>query len=84
MVNNNSLLIEEEHLRELERIFSKFKNYEINKRTLIDIYNHQNIHNSVVYDNINNIITDNRILKNQYTAIISQIQQSFREQLRTT
>ncbi len=84
MVNNNSLLIEEEHLRELERIFSRFNNYMIGKRKLIDIYNQQNIHDNDVYNNINNIINDNRILKNQYSALIGQIQQSFREQLRTT
>ena len=83
MVNNNSLLIEEEHLKELEDIFSRFKNYEIGKRKLIDIYNNQNIHDNVVYDNINNIINDNGILKNQYSALISQIQQAFRVQLRT-
>ena len=84
MVSNNSLLIEEEHLGELERIFFNFKNYEIGKRTLIDIYSHQDIRSRLASNNINDIITDNGILKEQYTALLSHIQQSFREQLRTT
>lgn len=84
-INDNLLLIEEEHYNQLNELIKKFEQLQFGKIKLIDIRNKteeeiQNI--GLTNAQAKDTIEQNRAVKEQYDAIIMKIGKSFRDQLK--
>jgi hypothetical protein len=83
-VMDNMLLIEEEHFNNLEQLLEKFENFEFGKQKLVEIRSGSSSTPIVDADQVavESAISSNKAVKEEYTILIMEIGQSFREQIR--
>jgi len=84
-INDNLLLIEEDHYNQLVELIRKFEQFQFGKIKLIDIRNktEDQIRDfGLTDDQAKLTIEQNRALKEQYDSIIMEIGKSFRNQLK--
>ena len=84
-VNDNMLLIEEEHYNKLDILINQFEEFRLGKERLIDLKNKtineiQKI--GVTQEQTENTINENREWKNKYETLIQEIGISFRTQIK--
>ena len=84
MVNQSALLIEEEHLARLQELIKTFWDFEFRKTRLIDLRRNQNEFYFFETDQIiHAVIRENAEVKNEYDQLITEINKSFKEQLKS-
>jgi len=82
-VEKSYLFINDSHYRELLKLLNIFKNFEINKRKLIQLYEMKRQLESEVNDNeIKNFVTTNSETKLKYENIMKAIGDNLRKQLK--
>ncbi len=80
-IEKSSLLIEEDHYEKLLNIISAFKDFEFNKKNLID-YRNINVHDMNIDDyQINQYIEQNKNIKEDYTSLLNDLKIEFRNQI---
>ncbi len=87
MIHQRSLLIEENHQRELVSLIKAFDNFRIGKERLIKLRKGSYIRltdsdSEYVNRQIQNAIEQNRHIRDQYNDVITEVQRSLRNQLR--
>lgn len=84
-VNDNMLLIEEEHYTKLDSLICQFEEFRLGKERLIDLRNksiEEIEQHGVTQAEAQTTINDNRVWKAKYDALIFEIGKSFRTQIK--
>lgn len=84
-VNDNMLLIEEEHYTQLDNLIRQFEEFRLGKEKLIDLRNktiEEIQKNGSIQAEAQNTINKNREWKNKYDSLIFEIGKSFRTQIK--
>lgn len=84
-VNDNMLLIEEEHYVQLDNLIRQFEEFRLGKEKLIDLRNktiEEIQQNGSIQEEAQNTIDTNREWKNKYDNLILEIGKSFRTQIK--
>lgn len=83
-IKKSSLLIENNHYDELMKVIKKFEEFEIGKKKLINLRNQTitAIDETLKYDNISNIIEQNRGVKTIYDALLDTLKLQFKSTIR--
>ncbi len=84
-IEKSSLLIEDEHYKELMVIIQKFEDFEVGKKKLISFRNTtiKNIDEFLQHNNyIDNIINHNREAKIQYDDLLNKLKEQFKSTIR--
>jgi len=79
MVEENALLIEDEHLIELKKLMTTFWGFQIGKKKLIDL---RESGEGVLEEDIKETISKNRQIREEYNHLICNIATSFKRQMR--
>jgi hypothetical protein len=79
MINKNILLIEDKDLEQLKSLINAFWNFQIGKKTLTEILN---LSVKISEEEIEETISSNRQIREQYNALIFDIAKSFKAHLR--
>lgn len=82
MVNRNTLLIEENHTRELKSLIDAFWKFDVGKKRLITLRKNEKLYSDVRRSMIERVIEDNRKVRERYTQLIEEIASSMKRQLR--
>ena len=85
-INRSSLLIEENDIRDLRIITDKFLDFRVGKRELIrlrELRQNKKLYQEVNLDMVHDSTVTNEGIKKQYDNLISKIEKSLRNQLRT-
>jgi hypothetical protein len=80
-INNNLLLIEEEHYDKLILLIEQFEQFQFGKSKLIDIRSNSQ-ENSITKSEAQNTIRENKKTKETYDKLILDIGKSFRNQIK--
>lgn len=80
-INNNLLLIEEEHYDKLILLIEQFEQFQFGKSKLIDIRSNSQ-ENSITKTEAQNTIRENKKTKETYDKLILDIGKSFRNQIK--
>src|SRR5690606_38410718 len=84
-VNDNMLLIEEDHYTQLDNLIRQFEEFRLGKEKLIDLKNKsidEIQKNGSIQAEAQNTIDNNREWKNNYDSLILEIGKSFRTQIK--
>jgi len=82
-INNNLLLIEEEHYQKLIELIKQFEQFQFGKVKLVDIRRHpREGRENISTDQARQTINKNRRTKDKYDQLIMEIGQSFRNQIK--
>jgi len=84
-INDNMLLIEEEHYTQLDQLVSEFERFQFGKIRLIelrDLSSEEIVNRGVTENDIKLAIKENKVLKDQYDELILKIGRSFRDQIK--
>lgn len=82
-INENSILIEKEHLKNLKEIIGTFWDFSFGKVKLISLRNNPNDFDNRRILNIQLVISRNAKIKDKYDSLIDEIETSFRKQIKT-
>jgi hypothetical protein len=82
-INDNLLLIEEEHYEKLLELITQFEQFQFGKVKLVDI-SRQPIdgRENISMEQTRQTITDNKLTKDTYDGLLMEIGQSFRNQIK--
>lgn len=83
-VNDNLLLIEEEHYSKLIKLIDQFEQFQFGKQKLIDVRADSNecAEPLISAEEMRRVINRNKIIKENYDALIMDIGRSFRSQIK--
>lgn len=83
-VNDNLLLIEEEHYSKLIKLIDQFEQFQFGKQKLIDVRADSNecAEPLISVEEMRRVINRNKIIKENYDALIMDIGRSFRSQIK--
>ena len=82
-INDNLLLIEEDHYKRLMDLIEKFEKFEFGKVKLIDIRRFSNENTeSILQSDIKQTIKSNQNIKDMYDVLIDEIGKTFRNQIK--
>lgn len=82
-VNDNMLLIEEEHFNKLNELIKQFEQFQFGKVKLIDLRNKTTKEiNEITQEEVETAIEQNQSLKEKYDNLIMEIGKSFRNQIK--
>lgn len=84
-INDNMLLIEEDHYTQLDQLVGEFEKFQFGKVRLIelrDLSSEEIVERGVNEHDIKSAITANKALKDQYDQLILKIGKSFRNQIK--
>lgn len=82
-INDNLLLIEEEHYEKLLELITQFEQFQFGKVKLIDIRRQPvDGRENISMEQTRQTITENRITKDTYDGLLMEIGQSFRNQIK--
>ncbi len=76
-LNKNILLVETEDIRSLSELFDRFERFRVGKKKLIEIQSRSEVREA----DIEQLTSNNRIYKEQYSALISDLRIQFRNSL---
>lgn len=83
-VNDNLLLIEEEHYEKLVKLIGQFEQFQFGKQKLIDVRSDSNecAEPLISAEEMRRVINRNKKIKENYDALIMDIGRSFRSQIK--
>jgi len=80
-IERSALLIEDEHYQKLKKIISEFEAFRFGKQKLVDLRN-KSVHGQNIDQNeIGYAIDDNRLRKEEFTALLNQLRSHFKGQI---
>lgn len=81
VIEENMLLIEEEHYNKLVNLMEEFENFKIGKQKLVEIRQSSTDEILANIDDVSDMIRDNKDSKDRYDVLVSHIGDSFRKQI---
>ncbi len=82
MVQKRSLLIEDEHYESLKRLMQEFGDFDLGKARLLELRRNQFPLQDVPDHMIQNVIDQNRLMKDAYSQLLVELERSLKQQLR--
>lgn len=83
-INDNMLLIEEEHYDNLMKLINQFEQFQFGKKRLVDMSSkvEENVQFDISEAEVNQVIQSNKSTKDSYDKTIMKIGKSFRAQIK--
>lgn len=81
-VEKSYLFIEENHYQELSELLNEFKNYEIGKKRLVQLYMRRSYRQQVDRYEIQQLVEQNREGKQRYEQLVKEIGDNLKNQIR--
>ena len=81
VIEENMLLIEEDHYNNLSTLMSEFENFKVGKQKLVEIRRSSTDELLANIQDVSDMIKENGDCKDRYDRLVSQIGDSFRKQL---
>ena len=81
VIEENMLLIEEDHYNNLSTLMSEFENFKVGKQKLVEIKRSSTDEILANIQDVSDMIKENGDCKDRYDRLVSQIGDSFRKQL---
>lgn len=83
-VEKGSILVEDNHYKELSKLLDELKNYKLGKEKLVEIYEKRNseVSRKFVNADIDKLVRNNDCIKEKYEKLIEEIKYDIKNQLR--
>lgn len=81
-VTRSSLLIEDRHYESLKKLMKEFGKFRIGKVYLIDLRSRRSNVDGINDADIESAIQSNRVIKEQYSSLLAEIESSFKTQMK--
>lgn len=82
MVNRNTLLIEENHMKEMRSLIQTFWKFDFGKKHLLELREKPDVYRDIGSKMIESVIRRNAAVRDNYNKLIDDLASSFRKQLK--